>query len=223
MTLILGFDVSQGVCNVAISNDSFILAFNKIHENLKQAEMLIPTIELTLKQANKTYQDLDYITTTNGPGSFTGIRIGLSAAQALSLALQAKIFTITNFELICQRFRNQVLQFDFLVTIVNAYRQESYWQVFDSNFTPVTAPSLNSNLEIATLIQKFEGLVYIAGNGAENIMINNNYNNKIIFLPRFPIPDARFVCRAAHSKIINKSYNLELEPLYIRSPDAKIQ
>jgi tRNA threonylcarbamoyladenosine biosynthesis protein TsaB len=220
-TIILGFDVSQGYCSVAISRGYDLLASIKLKDTSQQAERLIPTIEETLSQAGLTYEDINYIATTTGPGSFTGIRIGLAAAQGLLLSLNAKAIAVTNFETICYRTFEQVKKIDYLVALVNAYREESYYQIFDSQAEAITLPDMITNGEVSDVIAKLRGKIFCSGSGLSNI-IDKLDLNQVSYLPRFPVPDARTVCRAAFKKIESGSYSSELNPLYIRKPDAKL-
>ena len=72
---ILAFDVSNNNCSVAISAGQEILAYEEDLRPSMQAEILILLIERALQSINYDYQDIDYLALTNGPGSFTGIRI----------------------------------------------------------------------------------------------------------------------------------------------------
>ncbi|MCC2646080.1 MAG: translation initiation factor [Rickettsiaceae bacterium] len=220
-SIILGFDVSQGYCSVAVSNEYQILSSIKLKDTSQQAEMLIPTIEEALIQAKLEYRDIEYIATTTGPGSFTGIRIGLAASQGLLLSLDAKPIAITNFDTICFRAFEQMKKIDYLVTLVNAYRAESYYQIFNSAAEPITLPDIVKNEDIPQIINKLTGNIICAGSGLNSIIPNLNLS-KTIYLPRFPIPDARTVCRTAYKKIQSGEYSSNLDPLYIRKADAKL-
>ena len=80
---ILAFDVSNNSCSVAISAGQEILAYREDLRPSMQAEILILLIERALQSINYDYKDIDYLALTNGPGSFTGIRIGLATAEGI--------------------------------------------------------------------------------------------------------------------------------------------
>jgi tRNA threonylcarbamoyladenosine biosynthesis protein TsaB len=221
MAIILGFDVSQGLCSVAISNGFEILSSIKLREPSQQAEMLIPVIEETLKNAKLEYNDINYISTTTGPGSFTGIRIGLAAAAGLLISLKATPVAITNFDTICYRTLEQIKNADYIVAIVNAYRQECYFQIFNREGEAITLPDMCNNSEILEIIAKLPGKVWCAGSGLVNIIAHLN-SRGCNYLPRFSVPDARTICRTAYKQIKSEIYSSELNPLYIRKPDAKL-
>ncbi|MGV2432031.1 MAG UNVERIFIED_CONTAM: tRNA (adenosine(37)-N6)-threonylcarbamoyltransferase complex dimerization subunit type 1 TsaB [Rickettsiaceae bacterium] len=215
---ILGFETSSGRCSVAISDGVNILATELILENSLQAENLTNMISKALSKLDFKLVDIDYIATTNGPGSFTGIRIGLSAALGLSMASKIEPVIFSNFAIINYRIREQYRNFDFAVAIIDAYRDELYLQVFDRQNNSVTDPKLLNIDEAKDFILSLKGKIVSGGSGVAKIQELNN----ITILPRFPFPDARSVCRLASSQIAKGVYSKEIEPLYIRLPDAKL-
>ncbi len=98
-TVILGFDTSAAHCAAALLQGATLLASS--HQDMKrgQAEALMPSIEALLHQAGKTYQDIGAIAVGIGPGNFTGIRISVSAARGMGLALGVPMIGVSSFEL----------------------------------------------------------------------------------------------------------------------------
>jgi tRNA threonylcarbamoyladenosine biosynthesis protein TsaB len=94
-----------------------------------QAEILIALIEGALQSINYDYKDIDYLAFTNGPGSFTGIRIGLAECILVSSNLQG--VTISNFEMSYYRLQRQIKLFDKAVILLNPYRNQLYYQEFE--------------------------------------------------------------------------------------------
>ncbi len=98
---ILAFDVSITGCAVAIfDGENGFWNKNFLETDRGQAEMLIPMIEDIIQKAGWTMQDLNRIAITQGPGSFTGVRIGLATARSLGLALDIPVFGMSTLELI---------------------------------------------------------------------------------------------------------------------------
>ena len=97
---ILAFDTTNSTLSVALLEDQKILSKNTIFESGKQSELLIPEIEKILTENNIWYQELDLIAATNGPGSFTGVRIGLTVAKSLKIATNKPLILINALEAI---------------------------------------------------------------------------------------------------------------------------
>jgi tRNA threonylcarbamoyladenosine biosynthesis protein TsaB len=210
--LILGIETSNGKCSVALSLDGQILYSIYNSENSKQAEHLIVIIQEVLKKVSRGFSEIDYIASSTGPGSFTGIRIGLAGAKGLALALDKKVIGVNNFETIFYRIEQQVKKADHKLAIINAYRNELYiCQKIGDEIYPA---ELISKENLSHYCSQDNKLV-IAGNGAIEATFPG-----VDILPRFPIPDARFICKVAHQKILAGQWD-EAVPLYIRQPDAK--
>ena len=200
--LILGIETSNGKCSVALSLKDKIIFGIYNSENSKQAEYLIVMAQEVMIRSGYKFEDIDYVATSIGPGSFTGIRIGIAAAKGFGLALGKKVIGVSNFETIFFRIQNQVLDSKRKLAVINAYRDELY--ICEQG----GEPSLICRNELIIddgVVVAGSGAIY-AGGGGE-------------ILPRFPIPDARFICKVAYEKLLHGKWT-EADPLYIRPPDA---
>ncbi len=227
MNIILAFDISANFCSVAISKNKEILYYESSSASNKQAELIIPMIERALVLSDLSYSDLTHVATNKGPGSFTGIRIALSTAKAIvhsvgSLRNNIKGLGISQFDLNFYRAKSQVHQFDKIMVIVNAYREQLYCQNFDKNGKGDT-PELISLFEGIKRISFADKYDIIAGSGIVEYRDRLKYLPLITLLPRFPVVKAISMCHLAEEIIQNKQEDeYKLEPLYIRAPDAKI-
>jgi tRNA threonylcarbamoyl adenosine modification protein YeaZ len=225
MNHILAFDVSNNNISIAISKDTEIISFCQEHTPSVQAEKLSPMIEGALNKANISYKALNYLAVTNGPGSFTGIRIGLSTARAIGLCMpDLKAFVVTNFELAFYRLKEQVKSFEKAFILIDAYRDQTYLQEFNSKGQSKTALLVN-NIELVDYMNASDivlsSKIVCAGSG-----VYKNYSSlisvkNIQILPRFPKIRAVNLCYLAQEMISSKSFR-PLNPLYIRPPAAKI-
>lgn len=103
---ILAIDTTTKKANVGIkAND--IIKINSIDNEVTHSEKLLPLIDKTLKECHLEIKDIDCIACTTGPGSFTGIRIGLATAKALAKVIDAKIYAIDSLELLAHSADNK--------------------------------------------------------------------------------------------------------------------
>jgi tRNA threonylcarbamoyl adenosine modification protein YeaZ len=218
MNKILCFDVSNNSCSVAIAAGQEILSFEQVLTPSVQAEKLLVLIESVLEKAQMQYSDLDYLAVTVGPGSFTGIRIGLAAAKGITYASGIKGVAITNFEAAFYRLKMQVKEFDSAIIMLNAYRNQLYVQQFFKDGTKLE-PQLMDISSIKGFLLKQNGTVVCTGSGLKEIYDQIKDIENITCLPRFPTIRAIHIARYADDKI--RAGKVEtVEPLYIRPPDA---
>lgn len=217
---ILGFETASGRCSVSITEGNEIIAADLLTTSSMQAEQLMSMIGSVLERAKLTLDDIDYLVVTNGPGSFTGIRIGLAAALGLIMATKITPIVVSNFATINFRIREQFRGFDYAASIIDAYRGECYFQVSDKQNQIVDEPKLIKLEDVALEIEKLNGVVVCGGSTCHKLLDVLPSNVRI--LPRFPNPDARTLCRLANTQILKENYSSNIEPLYIRPPDAKV-
>lgn len=96
--LVLGLDTSLDACSVALARDGITLAHLRENMARGQAERLAPMTKDVMRQAGVAFADLDRVAVTTGPGSFTGVRVGLSFARALALAVDRPCIGVSTLE-----------------------------------------------------------------------------------------------------------------------------
>lgn len=131
MAIILCLETSSTNCSVAIGVDGEVVSLREEH-NLKysHAEKLHVFIDVVLKQANFDFSNLDAVAVSKGPGSYTGLRIGVSAAKGLCFALDIPLISIPTLEVLMQDVKPST---GFIIPLIDARRLEVYSAVFDSN------------------------------------------------------------------------------------------
>ncbi|MCC8369336.1 MAG: tRNA (adenosine(37)-N6)-threonylcarbamoyltransferase complex dimerization subunit type 1 TsaB [Rickettsia endosymbiont of Oxypoda opaca] len=220
---ILAFDTANNSASVALSENENILAYQEELSPSKQAEAILPMIEKVLESGKCKYEDIDYLAVTNGPGSFTGIRIGLAVAKAILFATKIKGLAVSNFEFAYFRAIEQVKDYDKIYIFLNAYRGQLYSQIFNK-MGEASKPTLIDYDFAINLLAQEKGNIVCAGSGVEFIYPQIKHLPNLVILPRFARVKASIICKYVAAKLnAGQDINDSIEPLYIRLPDAKIK
>jgi len=124
---ILAIDTAMGGISVGVKIDGKF-ACRQIETGREQASLLIPTINEVLEELSSNYSVLDKISCTVGPGSFTGLRIGLSTAKSLALALDLPTIPMGTLDLMAQHYQGN----DPLLIVLETKRQDFYAQYYEA-------------------------------------------------------------------------------------------
>lgn len=142
---LLAVDSACGPCSAALQAGGNILAYAREEQNSKQSSLLVPMVESVMKQAGLSYRDVDAIVSTVGPGSFTGLRIGLAAAIGIGFAAQRPVHGATTLATLAYAGRLAQEGADSVAAVLNAGKGEVYCQPFGTRpFAPLAAPLLCS-------------------------------------------------------------------------------
>jgi tRNA threonylcarbamoyladenosine biosynthesis protein TsaB len=181
------------------------------------AERLMPMIEGVMSEARMSFSELDRIAIANGPGTFTGARIAVSAARALSLATGAAIVSVTSLELMAMNPAASLRGARTIAIATDARRGEVYFQQFDArSLAPIAPPRAHSITNAVAALR--DGATVVAGSGAEAIVSVAQAAGRSVtaILPHL-MPEAidMLFVAAERPSVAN------VAPLYLRPPDAK--
>ena len=221
---ILAFDTANNTCSVALLCDDKVMAYASETSPAKQAERLFPLIEQVFTSSGYSYNDIDIIAVTIGPGSFTGIRIGLATARGIALASGIPLLGVNTLEALAHDiFRENPNDTFPLLVALDARRQQLYIQLFASSGETLTSPKLISYDEIRQHLP--DTPFSVTGNGVTHIESPLSENKTQHSCHDLMLPDARsiaYLVAQKHSSLpASKHGNNDVFPLYIRKPDAK--
>ena len=150
MSLILNIETSTTLCSVSIAKDGKIIALKEINEGYSRAENLHVFIEEVLKKSGKTPKDLSAIAVGGGPGSYTGLRIGVSAAKGLAFALQIPLIAVNTLQIIAATAISKNKADVLYCPMLDARRMEVYTAIFDVELNVVkeTSPQILSEEDL---------------------------------------------------------------------------
>lgn len=127
---ILGIDTSTKKANVCIKKGNEI--FNKSIDNeITHSEKLLPLIDETLKKANLKLSDMTHLACSIGPGSFTGIRIGIATIKAFAKVLNAPIFSVSSLDILA--YTNTDISSDYVISMLDAKNNRVYYSMYKVN------------------------------------------------------------------------------------------
>jgi tRNA threonylcarbamoyladenosine biosynthesis protein TsaB len=212
--MILALETSSSLCAVCVLDETTGEALAEISNNIGRghAERLMDDVAEVLKLAGTSYSALTAVVCGVGPGSFTGIRVGVSAARGFGLALKIPVHGVTSLQAIALLAGENVR--DKAVFVVqDAGRDELHVQRFDTHATPLGAPEA---LTLPMLHDQLRGrTAFACGSGAHLLA---GFGNTEIS-PHAIIATALSVARAS----LDPAMRVTPKPLYLRAPDAKPQ
>ena len=213
MEYILNIETATKNCSVALAKDGKTIVCKEIaEEGYSHAERLHVFIEEIIKEAGITLNDLSAIAVSQGPGSYTGLRIGVSAAKGLCYALDIPLIAVDTLQALASQV---AISNGLIIPMIDARRMEVYSAVF--------APNLERKREVLAEIiteNSFENLqetLYFVGDCAEkckSVLTKENY----IFLDEIVYPSAKEMSLISFEKF-KKSDTVDVayfEPLYVK-------
>lgn len=213
---ILAIDTARGPGSVAVLRAGKIAAFLSEPVPGRMAARLLVMIEEALGAAGITYADLDKIAVTTGPGSFTGIRIGVATARAIGLAADKPVHGYGTLELIAwaahEESRRQGLP---MLVLMDAHRQQAYLQRFTAQGMRDGAAGIVSYDAIAAELRSPVLLV------TDLHALVTPHATRAQLLPAFPVTDAGMLAALAMADP-RETDSAEVEH-YLRPADAKPQ
>ncbi|WP_208431296.1 tRNA (adenosine(37)-N6)-threonylcarbamoyltransferase complex dimerization subunit type 1 TsaB [Bartonella doshiae] len=218
--LILAIDTASIYCAVALVHNRSVLARVSERMNKGHAEKLIGYIAQVTDQANITLNQVHRIAVNIGPGSFTGVRVGVSTTRALALALEIPAIGISALEALAAQATDENTA-SAITVVIEAGKGMFYHQNFNKDLSPLSAPRLKT---IENIIEDLPQQTKLTGPAANIIALhieNNNKINKKIILDPILCEAADIVSYAYLSA--SKQTHDHPSPLYLRNADAKQQ
>lgn len=169
MSCILNIETSTDVCSVAVSQDGACIFDKEDHSGPNHAERLGTFVDEALSFADNHAIPLDAVAVSCGPGSYTGLRIGVSMAKGICYGRNVPLLAVPTLELLCVPVLLQEMVTDDdaqLCPMIDARRMEVYAQVFDRALREVRP--IQADVVTADTYREFldRGPVYFFGNGA---------------------------------------------------------
>jgi tRNA threonylcarbamoyladenosine biosynthesis protein TsaB len=207
---ILAFDTALNGCSVALlSGDKSFRHVEAMGRG--QSEKLLPMVDALLAEAKIDFQQIGMIATTRGPGAFTGLRIGLSTARALGLALQKPVFGVTTLEVLARSFFEDHADAAQVCVLLDTKRKDFYVQFFSRNGLDTGEPMVASPESLQAVPPAHIAMI---GDGAP-LFERAGWERQ----EGYELPDPVMVARIAREKM-ERGEPSQFVPLYLR--DAEV-
>lgn len=170
MAIIINIETSSDVCSVAVSKDGVIEFRMEDSEGMNHATKLAPFVEKCMSELKRKGESPDAVAVSIGPGSYTGLRIGLSLAKGLAFSLGIPLIGLSTLQILTVKamFRNMTWEGDeIIVPMIDARRMEVYTAVYDFALTPLMPenPLILDDKSFSDLHEKRK--VIFIGSGSE--------------------------------------------------------
>ena len=218
MALILNIETSENICSVALSKDGELIAVKESSEERQHAKLLGIFIEELLKETNTDIKELDAVAVTKGPGSYTGLRIGVSTAKGICFGIDKKLIAIDTLESMAyvasEKYKNEA---DLLLCpMIDARRMEVYTRLYDSSLTPVSeieAKVLDENSYDEILKEK---KILFFGSGMPKF--KEILNNENAIFDEEIMPSAKNIISLSEQRFNDKKFEdvAYFEPYYLK-------
>jgi len=213
MAYILNIETATKNCSVSIALDGKLLLCKEMAEQgYSHAEKLHVFIEETLGDCQLKFKDLSAIAVSQGPGSYTGLRIGVSAAKGLAFALDIPLIAVDTLAVLAAQAK---ISYGLIVPMIDARRMEVYSAIFDANLKIVR--DVQAEIITEESFSEIDSKIYFVGDCLEKckaVLTKDNF----IFLDNVVYPSA-----AAMSALSGDSYKKNdtvdvayFEPYYLK-------
>ena len=225
MALILNIETSTMVCSVSISKEGKVLGTKESNEEKSHAKKLTIFIDELIKELNYTFDDIDAVAISKGPGSYTGLRIGVSTAKGLCYAKDIPLIAINTLQAMAygivseDKFKNQVgddVENILLVPMIDARRMEVYSAFFNfkGEFKREVKAEIIDEKSYQETLSKQKMIFF--GNGSEKIHDVIKHENAI-FIEDIN-PSAKDMAKLSETAFNNNDFEdvAYFEPFYLK-------
>lgn len=214
MAYILNIETATTNCSVSLSKEGKTIVLKEDYDkNYSHAERLHVYIDSVLKEAKVNQNDIDAVAVSKGPGSYTGLRIGVSAAKGLCFALNKPLISIPTLDALAHQVK---MDDGVIISMLDARRMEVYSAIYDSNYNQIreTQAQILDENSFNNYLEK--GKVYFIGNGVEKTKTLINHSNAIFIDDKLPSANDMSLLAYNKYKISDIEDVAYFEPYYLK-------
>ncbi len=210
---ILNIETSTKNCSVSLAENGKTIICKELSEaGLSHAEKLHVFIEDVLKELNLKFQDLSAIAVSQGPGSYTGLRIGVSAAKGLCFALDIPLIAVDTLQILASQVN---VKNGLIIPMIDARRMEVYSAIFDENYNKIR--EVQAQILDENSFSEIKNTIYFLGDCSEKaktVLTKENF----VFLDDKLFPSANEMSLLSFEKFNNNEFEdlAYFEPYYLK-------
>jgi tRNA threonylcarbamoyl adenosine modification protein YeaZ len=220
---ILAIDTASNICGVSILEDTNLICNMDISTSRTHSENLMPLIQKAFNTTKLSLSDISLICCDIGPGSFTGIRIGVATAKAFSDSINIPCSSVSSLESLAYSIKNNGL----ICSIIDCKNDNCYFALYnliDSKYLELIPPSANSLEDVIKILRNYSETITFVGDGSiiYNSKLAQNIPNSIFADDKLNYLNSYNVGLCGLNKFKTNS-SLEFLPLYLKKPQAQRQ
>lgn len=221
MALILCVETSTTACSVALSKDGELKFLKEDSTGKSHSAMLLTFIDEVLKNNDIDLNNLDAFAVSKGPGSYTGLRIGVSTIKGLAYATEKPVIAVDTLQAMAlgmkEKVKDKADTKALFCPLIDARRMEVYSAVynFDNEQIRSTMAEIVGNNSFQEFLTK--NLVYFAGDALQKCKEHLSLNKNTFYIENF-LPSAQWMCKIVEQDFLNKNFvdTAYFEPFYLK-------
>lgn len=223
MAYILSIETATAAGSVALHHNGVLRSAFYMHNSHSHSGSIAPAIQFIMNEAGVTLQELDAIAVGSGPGSYTGLRIGMSTAKGLCYSLGKPLIAIPTLQLMAAGMSDSTTTDALMMPMLDARRMEVFTALYNHNLEEVKPAKPFVLTDEQSQAEWFEGVnpIIIAGDGAAKA-VEPLQKFGVYHKPNFN-PDARDMGELAFTAYNNAHFEdvAYFEPFYLKEPISK--
>jgi len=226
MAYILHIETATQVCSVALSNSGQLIGLRESNKKNAHSSLITVFIEELMRSSGLAFASIDAVAVSKGPGSYTGLRIGVSTAKGICYALDKPLIAISTLESMAAGMINEMesgtpsetpSQSILICPMIDARRMEVYSALFDQNLHPVR--EIQAEVITGDSFGGFikDNLIWFAGDGSEKCKTVLGHHANARFMEDFS-PSAKYMINLAEAKFQRSEFEnvAYFEPFYLK-------
>ncbi len=217
MPCILGMESATRICSVALAQSDKVVVLRESTKANAHAENISVFIQEVINESGLSFSDIDAVAVSMGPGSYTGLRIGVSSAKGICYASEKPLIAVNTLQAMAfgvSRLKNEDALY---CPMIDARRMEAYVAIFDKDNNQIM--ETKAEIIVKDSFSEFlkKNKMYFFGDGASKCRELLGYNPNAVFLDDFQ-PSAKYITSIAMQKYAKKQFEdvAYFEPFYLK-------